>query len=1024
MSVDLPALDEDLELRGPLGHGGMGEVHRAWDRRLQRAVAVKLLRGQDVGDAGRVLLEARLQARVEHRHVVKVHGVGSLGGRPCIVFQLVEGRSLAQLAPRLGVAEKVELVRQAGLGLHAAHRQGLVHRDVKPANVLVEETADGHAAALLTDFGLARSEEAGLSRSGLPPGTLDYMSPEQLLAPGPVDFRSDVYALGATLYAVLAGRPPFRTTSFSAETPTDAADEVQVLRRILEEEPPPLTRAAPGIPRELGLIAARAMEKEPGRRYPSAEALSEDLARHQRGEPLLARPTPYLERALKWARRNRALARAVLVALLALVLAGGWTLYSRRRADRAALEAARLGALSEALEANLRMELLGPAHDVRPALERLRAQAEQLRPLAGGGDGPANLALGKALQLLGEVDGARQAYQAAWNAGQRTPRAAEGLGTVLGELYRRGYERARETLAPEARERRLATLRVELKEPAAQYLKQAEGAGWRAHELQSRVALLDRNYPEARKEALEAHTAEPGRYEALALAASAWIDEARDSTNANQFEKVEPALKEAKGLLEEASAWGRSDASIPRAVAQLHAVRANALTLRGQSPETEIGAMLSALDSADRLNADDATASALRGAALLQRAQYLFMTDPSAVLGVLEQATAAYRRAVELGAQDLKTFTSFARGLYYQAFQLNAGLQPSLDKVREGLAVAARAAALAPEDAEVDLIQCMLHSSEADALEHEGLSTKAARSASIEAGQRALAKQVARGGMLRPIIGQQLMLLGRDAWLSGGDPRPRFHEARQTFDEAFRALPGQPAAAGQFANVVDTESGILWALGEDPRPELERARSHLEDILQASPGLLFVQGIKAELLAEEALHVAEGGESPTALLAKADATFELAAHGTAGDFALTLGRVIARLAEARWRTSRDEEPSASLDRAERLIASLGPQEALALPQEMRARVALERARWLRHQQRATEVIAHRGLAALKVSLAQDARDADLWVLKARLEGFAGEADTARTSLEHAYSLNPLVKGGLASREAVAELQPR
>ena len=215
MSVDLPVLDADLELRGPLGQGGMGEVHRAWDRRLQRAVAVKLLRGQDLGDAERVLLEARLQARVEDRHVVKVHAVGSLGGRPCIVFQLVEGRSLGELAPRLGVAQKVELVRQAGLGLHAAHRQGLVHRDVKPANVLVEETAEGQPAALLTDFGLARSEEAGLSRSGLPPGTLDYMSPEQLLAPGPADFRSDVYALGATLYAVLAGRPPFRN-SFSA----------------------------------------------------------------------------------------------------------------------------------------------------------------------------------------------------------------------------------------------------------------------------------------------------------------------------------------------------------------------------------------------------------------------------------------------------------------------------------------------------------------------------------------------------------------------------------------------------------------------------------------------------------------------------------------------------------------------------------------------------------------------------------------------------------------------------------------
>ncbi|HEY1416450.1 MAG TPA: serine/threonine-protein kinase, partial [Myxococcaceae bacterium] len=179
MSERLAPLEDQIELRGLLGAGGMGEVHRGWDRRLERAVAVKLVRSQDARDSERVLLEARLQARVEHPHVVKVHGVGSLQGRPCIVFQLVEGKTLSELAPQLSITQRVELVRQAGLGLHAAHLQGLVHRDVKPANVLVEQSRDAGPTALLTDFGLARGEEAGVSRSGLPAGTLDYMSPEQ-----------------------------------------------------------------------------------------------------------------------------------------------------------------------------------------------------------------------------------------------------------------------------------------------------------------------------------------------------------------------------------------------------------------------------------------------------------------------------------------------------------------------------------------------------------------------------------------------------------------------------------------------------------------------------------------------------------------------------------------------------------------------------------------------------------------------------------------------------------------------------
>jgi tetratricopeptide (TPR) repeat protein len=333
VSLDLTPLEGRLELRGLLGEGGMGEVHRAWDAHLERAVAVKLLRGRDGRDAERVLLEARLQARVEHPHVVRVHEVGALGGRPCIVFQLVEGRTLARLGPELELRAKVELVRQAAAGLQAAHLQGLVHRDVKPSNVLVEEGPGGVRAALLTDFGLARGEEAGLSRTGLPPGTLDFMSPEQLTGSGPADFRSDVYALGATLYAVVAGRPPFR----SASGPRGSDEEMRILRRILEEDPEPLWRAAPGVPRDLALVAARAMEKDPAARYPSAEAFGEDLSRWLRGEPIRARRAAPAEQMLRWAHRNRALARVLAAAAVALVLslAGGYAATYRqwRRAE-------------------------------------------------------------------------------------------------------------------------------------------------------------------------------------------------------------------------------------------------------------------------------------------------------------------------------------------------------------------------------------------------------------------------------------------------------------------------------------------------------------------------------------------------------------------------------------------------------------------------------------------------------------------------------------------------------------------
>ena len=255
MSLQLTALDDRIELRGRTGSGAMGEVFRAWDAQLERAVAVKFQLVTDHREAERLLLEARLQARVEHPNVIKVHEVGTLQGRVCIVFQLVDGPTLGDLAGELPPDERVELLRQAALGLHAAHLQGLVHRDVKPGNVLVEVGPDGKRRALLGDFGLARADEGGLSRSGVPAGTLDYMSPEQLLGSGPVDFRSDVYGLGATLYALLAGRPPFRTSAT-----LDGDDASGPFRRVLEDDAEPLHRAAPGTPRELGLVAAKAME--------------------------------------------------------------------------------------------------------------------------------------------------------------------------------------------------------------------------------------------------------------------------------------------------------------------------------------------------------------------------------------------------------------------------------------------------------------------------------------------------------------------------------------------------------------------------------------------------------------------------------------------------------------------------------------------------------------------------------------------------------------------------------------------
>jgi formylglycine-generating enzyme required for sulfatase activity len=325
----------DYEVLGELGRGGMGVVYKARQRALDRIVAVKMiLAGAHAGaeELARFRSEATALARLQHPNIVQIHEVGAHDGRPYFCLEYVEGGSLAD---RLGGAPlparpAAELVRTLAGAVHAAHRKGVVHRDLKPANVLL--TADG--TPKVTDFGLAKRLDApaGGTQSGVVVGTPSYMAPEQAGGAGKrVGPAADVYALGAILYECLTGRPPFK-----------AATLAETLLQVLSEEPASVRQLQPGVPADLETICHRCLQKEPGKRYASAEELAEDLRRFQAGEPIRARPAGAVERAVKWAKRRPALAALLGVVLLALVgltalsaVALGREQKARQEADKA-----------------------------------------------------------------------------------------------------------------------------------------------------------------------------------------------------------------------------------------------------------------------------------------------------------------------------------------------------------------------------------------------------------------------------------------------------------------------------------------------------------------------------------------------------------------------------------------------------------------------------------------------------------------------------------------------------------------
>jgi tetratricopeptide (TPR) repeat protein/tRNA A-37 threonylcarbamoyl transferase component Bud32 len=319
-----PPVLEGYELFEVIGRGGASIVYRARDLRLQRTVAIKVLRER----AGKIVRErfrreARALAALHHPNIIRVIEVGESRGQVFLVLEYVAGQSLSQFTagePQLP-DPAARLVRQIADAMHRAHEAGLVHRDLKPGNILLDPCfGPGDGAGLdrfvprVTDFGIVKdlNEDESLTRTRDCLGTPSYMAPEQVRGGAmDVDCRTDVYAIGALLYELLTGRPPFR-----ASTPMDT----MLLVRF--DEPVAPSRLQSKVPRALETICLKCLEKSPGRRYVSALQLAEDLDRYLEGRPVLARPTPGYLRAWQWSRRHPGWAAASVCLLVMLLTAG------------------------------------------------------------------------------------------------------------------------------------------------------------------------------------------------------------------------------------------------------------------------------------------------------------------------------------------------------------------------------------------------------------------------------------------------------------------------------------------------------------------------------------------------------------------------------------------------------------------------------------------------------------------------------------------------------------------------------
>ncbi|MCR9198016.1 MAG: serine/threonine protein kinase [Planctomycetaceae bacterium] len=311
-----------FEIKNIAGRGGSGVVYLAFDEKLKRNVAIKLLHATDEAQQ-QLTREAEASAALDHPHIARIHQIGEHNGRPFLVLEYIDGGALTDVLQRgpLEFRAACELLIDVADAIESAHEQGVIHRDLKPGNVML--ATDGRPR--VCDFGLARKLDSQftLHATGSVVGTPAYMSPEQARGDS-VARAADLYALGATLYHTLTGRPPFQ-----ASTPWE------ILNQVMTDDPVAVRDLNASIPKDLATICHRAMHKNPERRFPDAAEFAAELRRFLNGDPIHSRPASGLEKSWSWCRRHPALSSVVTAIAVALIAIAGISISSQRRVTTA-----------------------------------------------------------------------------------------------------------------------------------------------------------------------------------------------------------------------------------------------------------------------------------------------------------------------------------------------------------------------------------------------------------------------------------------------------------------------------------------------------------------------------------------------------------------------------------------------------------------------------------------------------------------------------------------------------------------
>lgn len=1013
-SLEIPKRIGHYEIDAVLGSGGMGQVFKGYDSNLNRFAALKILHAETPQLNRRFAQEARLQAKIDHPNVCKVYEVGEVDGKNFIAMQFIAGKTLRDAAKELKLEEKLRIIKQVAEALHSAHKEGLIHRDIKPTNIMVVKNEEGIWQPYILDFGLAREQEAaGLTLSGIVVGTPHYMAPEQARGDTThLDRRTDVYGLGATLYELLSGRTPYPGKS-SAE----------VLIRVLQEDPDPIRKIDPSIPIDLETIVMKCMQKEPQQRYESAKELYEDLQRYLDGDPISARPIRLSERLIKKARKNKVATASIAGALLLTLIFLATLIWLQTKSSFQSRYAREFNEEVRSIESMMSSVYSAPIHDIRGELavarKRLSKIESRTEEAGSWAYGPGHNGLGLGYFAIGDYDKAFENLQVAYQSNYRETSTIYTLGKLYGIRYQRELADVSSIKNKTLRDEQITKIEKELRDPAVAYLKMSKNSIDSPAYAEGLIAFYEKRYGDALKNAIEAYKQAGWSYDAKKLEGELYLSSAAELEDKGETEKGEKNLAAAAAANKIAIELGRSRAEIYLSEANRWTEILVRDTEQGKTNQTAFEQGLHFADQAIAINPDAPEGYARKQKIYTSAGNYLMYNTGEDPRKMMEKAIQMGEQLQKLSPRYPAAFAE--SGIAYRLigeYELRHGMDPR-NSLAKGIELLQKSVQIKPGFSPYLGALGVAYSLLAEYELKHGTDPRPTFQKAIQ--------QYRTSEQINPNYTQAFINGGIAYWFIGAyeashglDPTSAFQNAIQQYQSAIKPNPKNSFAWFNLSLTYMEAGNFELISGQDPSKSYSQCLDALKKCAELMNNSYVPTGF-GSVYYQMANYEFQKGSDPTALLEQSRASFQKSIDIDPSNYEPFgfLGRN-ATLA-ARWKIKAGESPAAVFQEGRKNF-----QKAIDLNKEeptvyqLYADLLRREAEWLQSQKRSANESISTGLQIIKKNLDLDSTSADAYALEGTFYLLKGEEQKDKTlrsdliskskkSLEYALKLNRWLK---------------